>query len=94
MTLTSILNGIIVVILSEPHTSMTSMCLWVCMFACLLACLLGLTTYRKSLRALILRILHHVDSKGLEDSSQLLTVYCLDGDNKDGDYSWNYLFSV
>ena len=25
--------------LSEPHTSMTSLCLWVCMFARLLACL-------------------------------------------------------
>ena len=50
--------------LSEPHTSVTSLCLYVYMFA-----LLGPTTYLKSLPALNLLVLHHaVIQKGLKDS--------------------------
>ena len=62
--------------LAWPH------CTCVCMFAwCLLACWLGLTTYHKSLPALILHILHHaLIQKGLgDDRREPWTVYLLDG---------------
>ena len=48
---------------------------------CVCVCLLGLTTYRKSLPALILNIL----------SRALIQRGLLDGDNKDKEHSWTYL---
>ena len=81
--------------LNKPHTIVTSLHTCMCMFALIL---LGPTTYRKSLLTLILCILHHaLIKKEFEDKSRRRepwTVYLLDGDNKDRDYSWTYLFSV
>ena len=76
-------NKLIGMSLSEPHTSVTSLCTCVCMFAWLLDCLLGLTTYHKflmstlkyftridCLRQCILQLSHESESERLlSDSS-------------------------
>jgi len=54
---------------------MTSLHLCVCIFACL----------DRSLTVSHFRLLSCVNSNGLDDNSQL---YCLDDNNKDGDYLW------